>query len=453
MTVSTTRAKPPRTLAFQILCRVETEGAFADQLIAAAIAACGLSPQARALLRELTYGVLRWRNRLDWVLGRCSQRPLETLAIEIRNLLRLGAYQLCFMDRIPPHAAVGETVELAKQIGHAGIVGFVNAVLRALTRQRDPMLLPCPTTDLLTYLTVAQSHPGWLVERWLARYGPERTEAMCRANNTLPPLAVRVNRLRATREQLIECLTADGCRVEPCRFAPDGVLIYEHPPLDRLAGYAEGWFYVQDEAATLCGYLLAPQPGERVLDACAAPGGKATHLSELMGDTGEIVALDQSPNRLRLLEANCQRLGLRSIHSLVGDATTIDLDGQFDRIFVDAPCSGLGVLRRHPDAKWRKAPSLIDIMQQQQTAILEHVSHVLKPGGVLVYATCSTEPEENQDVVQAFLTRHPEYRSDPVAAYLPVSAHVFARDEPYFQTWPGPEGVDGFFGVRLQHVE
>lgn len=453
MTVSTPRAQPPRTLAFQILCRVETEGAFADHLIAAAIAACGLSPQARALLRELTYGVLRWRNRVDWILGRCSQRPLETLTIEIRNLLRLGAYQICFMDRIPSHAAVGETVELAKQIGHAGIVGFVNAVLRTLARQRDQILLPCHTTDLLTYLTVALSHPGWLVERWLARYGSERTEAICRANNTLPPLAVRVNRLRATREQLIECLTVDGCRVEPCSFAPDGVLIYEHPPLDRLAGYAEGWFYVQDEAAMLSGYLLAPQPGERVLDACAAPGGKATHIGELMGDSGEVVALDQSPNRLRLLEANCQRLGLRCIHSLVGDATTIALDGQFDRIFVDAPCSGLGVLRRHPDAKWRKTPSLIDSMQRQQSAILAHVSRFLKPGGVLVYATCSTEPEENQEVVQAFLTRHPAYRSDPIAAYLPVSAHVFARDEPYFQTWPGAEGVDGFFGVRLLRVE
>ncbi|MBI3327466.1 MAG: 16S rRNA (cytosine(967)-C(5))-methyltransferase RsmB [Nitrospinae bacterium] len=326
----------------------------------------------------------------------------------------------------------------------------MNAALRALARQRASIALPCKSADLVTYLTVAQSHPRWLVERWLARDGPERTEAMCCANNILPPLAVRANRLRATREQLIESLTAEGCHVEPSRLAPDAVVIHAHPPLDHVRCYAEGWFYVQDEAATLSGYLLTPQPGERVLDACAAPWGKVTHLAELMGDTGEIVALDQSSHRLRLLTANCQRLGLRSIRSLVGDATQIALDRPFDRILVDAPCSGMGVLRRHPDAKWRKGPALIDAMQRQQSAILEHVSRFLKPGAVLVYATCSTEPEENQDVVQAFLTRHPEYQLEPVAAYLPANARMFAHDGGYFQTWPGPEGLDGAFGVRLR---
>jgi len=441
-----------RQLALQILCQVDVEGAFADHRIAATVAGQGLSPQARALLRELTYGVLRWRNRLDWLLAHCSRRPLATLTPEIRNLLRLGAYELCFMAQIPAYAAVWENVELAKQVGHAGIVAFVNAVLRALERQRNSLALPDRADDLVTYLTITQSHPRWLAERWLQRYGPERTEAMCRANNSPPPLTVRVNRLRARREQLIESLLAEGCQVEPCHFAPDGVLIQRHPELDGLQCYADGWFYVQDEAAMLCGYLLSPEPGERLLDACAAPGGKVTHLAELMGDQGEIVALDHSEQRLRLVEENCRRLGLRSIHPLVGNAMRMGFDRVFDRILVDVPCSGLGVVRRHPDAKWRKGPELIAAMARQQVAILDHVSHLLKPGGILVYATCSTEPEENEDVMGSFLRQHPDYRLDPVAAYLPASARLFVHGDGYAQTWPGPEGLDGFFGARFRRV-
>jgi 16S rRNA (cytosine967-C5)-methyltransferase len=275
---------------------------------------------------------------------------------------------------------------------------------------------------------------------------------MCRANNSPPPLTVRLNRLQARREQLIESLRAEGCQVEPCHFAPDGVLIHRHPALDSLRCYADGWFSVQDEAAMLCGYLVSPEPGERVLDACAAPGGKATHLAELMGDQGEIVALDHSEQRLRLVEENCRRLGLRSIHPLVGSATQVSFDGGFDRILADVPCSSLGVVRRHPDAKWRKGPELMATMARQQVAILDHVSHLLKPDGILVYATCSTEPEENEDVMRSFLCQHPDYRLDSVAAYLPVSARLFVHPEGYAQTWPGPEGLDGFFGVRFQRV-
>ncbi len=264
---------------------------------------------------------------------------------------------------------------------------------------------------------------------------------------------MRVNRLRATRDQLLESLAAEGCRMNPCRFAPDGVVLQTHPPLTRLGCYVEGWFAVQDEAAMLCGYLMAPQPGERVLDACAAPGGKTTHLAELMGDVGEIVALDQSVDRLRLVKQNCQRLGLRSIRCLAGDATHLGLDGSFDRALIDAPCSSLGVLRRHPDAKWRKGPEVVAAMQSQQAAILEHVSPFLKVGGILIYATCSTEPEENQHVVQAFLHCHPEFRLEPAAASLPETAGMFMHEEGWFQTWPGPEGLDGFFAARLKRVE
>lgn len=443
---------PVRRLALQVLCRIESSGAFADQLLTAVAATQGLSPQARAFLRELTYGVLRWRNRLDWLLERCSDHLLDSLTHTVRNLLRLGAYQLCFMDRIPPYAAVSETVRLAKQVEHPGIVAYVNAVLRSLERQYGTTSLPEAQDDLAAYLVITQSHPRWLVDRWLKRDGPERTIAMCHANNRRPPLVVRVNRLHTTPERLLATLTAEGCEAKPCRFAPDAIVVTSHPALHQLRCYQEGWFMVQDEAAILCGYLISSQPGERVLDACAAPGGKATHAAELMGDAGEILCLDQSQQRLKLVEENAQRLGLRSIHGLVGDAERIAFDCPFDRIVVDAPCSGLGVLRRHPDAKWRKGPELIDAMARQQRAILMHLSRFVKPGGVLVYMTCSTEAEENQHIVQAFVEQHPDFEAESVESYLPAAARVFAQQGGWFQTWPGLEGLDGFFGARWRRI-
>jgi 16S rRNA (cytosine967-C5)-methyltransferase len=275
---------------------------------------------------------------------------------------------------------------------------------------------------------------------------------MCQANNRPPSLVLRVNRLRTTPERLLASLTAEGCEAKPCRFTPDGVVVTAHPGLHQLRCYQEGWFMVQDEAAMLCGYLISAQPGERVLDACAAPGGKATHAAELMGDSGEVLCLDQSWQRLKFVEENAQRLGLRSLHCLVGDAERSEFDGLFDRIIVDAPCSGLGVLRRHPDGKWRKGPDLIAAMARQQRAILMHLSRFVKPGGVLVYLTCSTEAEENQRIVQAFVAQHPDFELESVETYLPAEARAFVQEGGWFQTWPGLEGLDGFFGARLRHI-
>jgi 16S rRNA (cytosine967-C5)-methyltransferase len=452
MLSSPIQRQPVRQLALRVLCRVETSASFADQLIATLASAHGLTPQGRAFLRELSYGVLRWRNRLDWMLEQCSDHPLESLSPAVRNLLRLGAYQLCFLDHLPPYAAVSETVQLAKQVGHAGVVAYVNAVLRALARRRDAMPLPKASDDLLASLTVTESHPRWLVERWLAHYGRQQTVAMCRADNMRPPLTVRVNRRRATRERLLTSLAADGCEAEPCRYAPDGVRIRSHGALDQLQSYRDGWFAVQDEAAMLCGYLLTPQPGELVLDACAAPGGKATQAAELMADEGRILCLDHNHQRLLLVAGNARRLGLRCLRPMVGEAEGIAFKGSFDRILVDAPCSGLGVLRRHPDAKWRKWPALIGQLARHQAAILTHLSRYVKPGGLLVYVTCSTEFEENQHVVAEFLDRHANFALEAAARHLPEAACVFARQEGWVQTWPGPEDVDGFFGARLRRI-
>src|SRR5919108_1643823 len=293
--------------------------------------------------------------------------------------------------------------------------------------------LPAAHTDLLAYLTITESHPRWLVERWLADYGPQQTTAVCRPDNMRPPVVARVNRRRATRERLLEALAADGCEAEPCRYAPDGVCITSHAALDQLRSYRDGWFTVQDEAAILCGHHLTPQSGERVLDACAAPGGKATHAAELMADRGEILCLDRSQQRLTLVMENARRLGLQCLRGVVGRAETIEFKRAFDRILVDAPCSGLGVLRRHPDAKWRKGPELIGRMAAVQASILAHLSQFVKRDGVLLYITCSTEAEENQQIVQEFLERHRDYELEAVAKDLPDAARVFAREGGWLQ--------------------
>jgi 16S rRNA (cytosine967-C5)-methyltransferase len=449
---STTQQHPVRQLALRVLCRVETSGAFADQTITALAVTHALAPQARAFLRELAYGVLRWRNRLDWLLSHCSDRPLETLTPAVRNLLRLGAYQLSFMDHIPSYAAVSETVRLARQVAHTGVAGYVNAVLRALERQRDDVSLPAAHADLLTYLTITQSHPRWLVERWLARYGAQQTLAMCDANNLRPPLVVRVNSRRITRERLLDLLAAEGCEARPCQYAPDAVCIVSSASLVGLESFRQGWFTVQDEAAILCGHLLLPQPCEWVLDACAAPGGKATQAAEAMADIGTVLCLDRNHHRMNLIGENARRLGLRNIRCLVGNAEQVEFKRPFARILLDAPCSGLGVLRRHPDAKWRKGPELITTMARQQTELLEHLGPFVKPDGLLLYVTCSTEAEENQHVVQAFLDGHPHYALEAVDNDLPEAARVFASHEGWFQSWPGPEGLDGFFAARLRRT-
>jgi 16S rRNA (cytosine967-C5)-methyltransferase len=450
MLTATIPRQTVRQLALEVLCRGETSGAFADQSITSLAAARNLPSQARAFLRELTYGVLRWRNQIDWMLGFSSHRPLARLTPTVRNLLRLGVYQLHFMDRIPSYAAVSETVRLAKQVSHGGVASYVNAVLRAVDRQRGRRLLPTPEDDLLAYLTITQSHPSWLVERWIACYGSEQAMAMCRANNLRPPLVVRANRLRISPERLLASLTADGCAPSPCRYAPAGIAIASSAPLEELQGFRQGWFAVQDEAAILCGYLLAPRPGERILDACAAPGGKASHVAELMADRGEILCLDHSHERMQRVEANARRLGLNSLRYLVGDAGKIVFERSFDRVLLDAPCTGLGVLRRHPDAKWLKGPASIDIMARQQRALLEHLSRFVKPEGIILYVTCSTEPEENQAIVHGFLEDHSHYALETVANDVPEAARVFVGPEGWLQTRPGPDGLDGFFAARLR---
>jgi len=354
------------------------------------------------------------------------------------------------MNRVPTSAAVNESVLLARQFGGTAIAGFVNAVLRAIARE-PTMPLPDLNRDPVLHLSIKYSHPEWLVRRWLNRHGPERTAALCAANNEIPPVTVRVQPLRTTPEALRAELEREGIEVTPCRISNVGLVLRRTKDLGRLPAYRKGEFYVQDEAAQLVGFIVDPKPGESVLDACAAPGGKSTHLAELMGDRGEVVAADVDSTRLERIVENAGRLGLTAIRPMVADATrpgNFLADRRFDRILVDAPCSGLGIIRRNPEAKWYKSEDLIRSMAVLQSSILNRVAPLLKPGGILVYSTCTTELEENENVVGAFLTEHPDFRISPLQAEYSENP-VMVTAEGYLQTIFNPYQMDHFFAARL----
>ena len=431
--------------------RSDEGAAFGPALLAQVPAT--MSTVDRALVTELFYGVLRHRAALDWRLAACSQRHLARLAPPTLTLLRLGAYQLLFLSRVPASAAVNETVALTKRLCAPADVGFVNAVLRALDRRRHELIVPDLLERPLDHLTAEYSHPVWLVRRWLKRFGVQRTLHLCRANNAIPPMTLRVNALVTTRERLLDVLRQEGVEAAPCAVSPQGVVIRGTPPTATRA-FAQGWYYVQDEAAQLVGLAVAPRPGERVLDACAAPGGKSIHLAELMGDRGEVVAADVKPDRLGLVAENCRRMGIKSVQTVAADLTQASDAarlGRFDRILVDAPCTGLGVLRRHPEAKWHKTEGLIARYAATQRAILDAVAPLLTPGGVLVYSTCSTEREENEEIVTEFLRRHRGWVSDDLRAGLPAAAASLVTPQGHLLTLGNAWDMDCFFAARFTY--
>jgi 16S rRNA (cytosine967-C5)-methyltransferase len=434
----------PRETALTILCRTE-DGVFVDRLLAQARER--LDARDSAFLLELVYGVLRNRALLDWTLDQFSLHPVEKTDVRTRNILRLGAYQMLFLDRVPVSAAVNTAVDLAKE--HGNKHGYVNGLLRGMDRKRSTVTYP-ESGDPVVRLSILYSHPAWLVKRWVSRYGIEMTETLLRENNRPALLTIRTNALRTTRSALRTALEAEGVQVDETSRTPDGLNILSSPQwLRTLQAYREGWFMVQDQAAQLISLLLTPQPGETILDACAAPGGKATHLAELMHNRGTVVALELDTSRIAMIRENSRRLGTTIISPIQGDASTYHA-GVYDRILIDAPCSGLGVLRRHPDGRWNKVERTVIEHTALQKRILENCAGLLRPGGTLVYATCTTEPEENDDIIARFLAGPGcSFSIEDPRPFLPKEAAALVDAEGRFRSFPQAPEMDGFFGVRL----
>ena len=440
-----------RGLALDTLIRVERDQAWADRVLEARFAADSLASRDRALATELTYGTLRWQRRLDWHLGAVSRRPLADLAPWVRALLRLSAYQLGWLDRVPPWAAVSEAVALAKRRRPPGAAAFVNGVLRALAACPRPWAEPVAQAgdDPLDILGLRASQPTWLVRRWASRYGLRATEALALAMNERPRLVLRVNTLVASPDEVRTQLESAATRVHPARFAPEALVVEGAGDPASLLPVQRGSACVQDEAAVLVGHALAPEPGETVADVCAAPGTKTTHLAQLMGNRGRILASDPHPARLARLRAAAARLGATIVDAFPGDAALLArrIGPACDRVLVDAPCSNLGVLRRNPDGKWRRCEADLVRLGATQRALLLEAATLVRRGGVLVYATCSLEPEENEAVVEAFRAARPDFAPDPMPAAVPAACREMPER---LRMTPATHDTDGFTATRLR---
>jgi len=441
---------PARVSAARALQRVADDDAFADLALDAEITARALTTRDAGLATELVYGTLRWQRYLDWILAPHSRRTLPSLDTRVLVLLRMTAYQLVFLERIPSFAAVSDAVSLAKGRGKPGTPEFVNAVLRSFSRRGAREREPRPPDDAIDALAVRLSFPTWLAARWIERYGADEATALMRAMNDRPPMTVRANTLRLTREALAQRLTREEQLAgAPTAYAPEGLILEHGGAPAGWPAFAEGTFAVQDEASMLIGRLLDVQPGHVVVDACAAPGTKTTHLAQLMENRGRIVAFDPQPARLARVTEAARRLGITIVETREGTAEALSgaMTATCDGVLVDAPCSNLGVLRRNPEVKWRREAADVVGNAARQRAILAAASGMVKPGGRLVYATCSTEPEENEAVAGAFRAARPDFVLDPPAEFpLPLDADGVLRCRPH------RHGTDGFTAVRFRRV-
>jgi 16S rRNA (cytosine967-C5)-methyltransferase len=416
----------------------------------------------RALLVELATGTLRWQGAIDHVVVEFAKRPIERLDPEVLQILRVSIYQLLHLDRVPAAAVVNDAVALARAFRKSSAAGFVNAVLRHVSRSRTRLPLPPPPADphddragALTYLSVTLSHPAWLVERWLDRVGFAAAERWAQFDNRPAPLTLRAQTLRASVGDLQERLASDGVLTHRTRYAPEGLIVDSGNPVgSKLA--EEGLFVVQDEASQLVSLMSLAVPGERVLDACASPGGKTLAMAAAVAPSGQVIAADARPRRMALLRQTLETAGVAAPLVQLDRAAGAPFGSVIDVVFVDAPCSGLGTIRRDPEIRWRRQPDDLPVFAARQRQMLARAGAAVKPGGRLVYATCSSEPEENDEVVDSFLESHPEFRVVPsgtVAGRLPPAAASLLDPDGRLRTRPWRDELEAFFAaamVRLQ---
>jgi 16S rRNA (cytosine967-C5)-methyltransferase len=452
---------PARVAAFEALRAVAS--ARHDLPAALALVRPTLTDERdRALANDLVTGTLRWQNELDHLIAHFAKRPIARLDFDVLQVLRLGAYQLLHLDRVPAAAAVNDAVAMTRRAKKSSAAGLVNAVLRALSRARTTLPLPTRADAPLDYLEISLSHPRWLASRWLERYGFADAEKWERFNNVAAPLTIRVNRLKTDSAELARALGEHGVELAASRYAPDAFIVTSGNPL-RTPLAATGAFFVQDEASQIVSLLGAPAAGESILDTCASPGGKTTAMAAAAGDTATVVATDVRNARMRLLRETVTASGARNIRLVQANLEQgVPFPPVFDLVFVDAPCSGLGTLRRDPDIRWRRNESDLARFGMVQLTLLGHAAEAVRPGGRLVYSTCSSEPEENERVVAAFL-RQSAGVSGSAPRFTPVDLRTgdFGRspalqevldENGCLRTSPARHGLEAFFGAVLRRA-
>lgn len=447
-----------RELSVRVLDEVDTKGAYANLALDRILSEAEIDSRERSLATEIVYGTLRNRAYIDWVIDSLTPRGIDSIDPKLLNILRTAIYQIRFLTRIPPFAAVNEAVNLSKKRAGRNTHRFVNGLLRSYVRRIRELVPPSLEEDPALSLSITYSFPRWMVERWLAEYGLGNTVKLCEYFNSSPQLTVRVNRLRATRQEVADRLAARGIDVSLASHTEVGLVLKGASAVTHIPEFIEGLFTVQDVSSMLVAPVVNPRAGSLVVDACGAPGGKTTHLAELMDDTGTVLSLDVHEHRLRATREAASRLGLSSIKTMLHDATKelSGLEDQVDALLIDAPCSGLGVLNRRADARWRKTPDDINQLVELQKSILDAMSKCLKPGGTLVYSTCTITREENDDVIDWFLDSHRNFRPSAIANFLPASlvslGGLRSSNDHSIRLLPFVHGTDGFYIARLTRV-
>ena len=443
--------KTVRHLAVDILNQIHASQAFASPLLNDCLDTNTLSgtPDGR-LLTHLVYGVLRFQGHLDWILAKFYRGDFNKMDEGIKNVLRVGLYQLKFSDRLPAFAVVDEAVKIAKKI-HPEKSALVNAILRNYLRRSQKISFPSLEKNPAEHIASLHSHPLWIVKKWINIFGPEDTMSLCSANNEIPPLTVRVNTLKTSRKEFAQKLTDAGFTATPTKYSLDGIILTDSSgPIQNTNFFSEGYLRIQDEAAQLISYLISPNSADSILDACAGAGGKATHLAAILKNKGRIVAVDRNPEKITELKKDAARLGITIIETQQDDLSAClpdSLKEKFDHVLVDAPCSGLGTLRRNPEIKWRTTEKDLRNFAAAQKIILQNASTAVKKGGRLIYCTCSLLPTENENIIENFLARNTNFS----LCRPPASINKQLVDSRgFYHTYPHKFNMDGFFGAILK---
>jgi len=444
-----------RSCAVKILCRVERTDAYLDKVLDSELKFSTLNDYDKALLSEITHGVLRWIRRLDWFLNGFYRGQYEKCLPEVKNAMRVALYQILFLNKIPYAAAVNEAVEFVKKIRGEKHAGIVNGLLRTIIRTLDNLVWPTRDIDEVNYLGIIQSHPNWLIRRWINRFGFDDAQKLCEANNHRPFLCLRVNKLKTSVDDLLKRFREKNINYRPISYLNYFFTIKLMSRIYADELFKNGYFTIQDISAGLVSHLVNPKEDELILDVCAAPGGKTSHLSELMNNKGKIIAVDKYLSRVEIMKSNFNRLGVlntEAIHDDINNPQTellkSELIGKVDKILVDAPCSGLGVLSKKPDIKWKREVEDIYKLQKLQLELLENSLQYLRPGGAIIYSTCTVEYDENYFIIKSFLEKHNNFVLEDAKRF--VSDKVVNK-EGCVELFPHTHYADGAFSAIIRN--
>ncbi|TAH60801.1 MAG: 16S rRNA (cytosine(967)-C(5))-methyltransferase RsmB [Methanosarcina mazei] len=439
-----------RDAAVRTVYRVLREGAYSNIALKEELDKDGLGRLDKAFVTEIVNGTLRNLTRIDWIMSLF----IKTKKIEpwIEDIIRCGIYQIMFLDRVPDSAVCNESAELARKHGHEGTVKFVNGVLRNVSRSKEKLEYPDRSKNTAAFLSVFYSHPEWIVRKWIKDYGMEFTEALLKANNETPPFTIRCNRLRIDKKELMAVLLDEGIECTVGSYNEEAIHIKGTSSIEDKESFRKGYYQVQDESSMLVAHIIDPKPGDKILDMCSAPGGKTAHIAELMENRGEIIARDIHRHKLRLVEQNCGRLGVSIVRTELHDAMVPDGDSieKFDKVLLDAPCSGLGVMRRKPDLRWKKEPENFRDLAEMQKKMLKMASGYVKPGGKIIYSTCTLNKAENLEVVRNFLANNRRFRLESIIGQVPEKLKHESAYEGYLELYPNVHGTDGFFIAKME---